>query len=105
MTGTYVADIDHYLDDEGEIVASMPTAARKFASFLTLLIDSATVEPTPCETRTAIRCRKRNCAGLVQTVIRTQVDAIEWQCPHCHQNGLISNWQNTKWDNRTNVDI
>jgi hypothetical protein len=38
MSGTYVTDITHYLDDKGELPAEMPGAARKLASFLVLVI-------------------------------------------------------------------
>jgi hypothetical protein len=39
MSGTYVTDITHFLDDAGEIVANMPAEARQLASFITLLIE------------------------------------------------------------------
>ena len=42
MSGTYVTDITHYLDDEGELPEEMPGPARKLASFLVLLIDAVT---------------------------------------------------------------
>ena len=40
MNGTYVTDITHYLDDEGELPEEMPGPARKLASFLVLVIDA-----------------------------------------------------------------
>ncbi len=39
-TGTHVIDITHYLDESGE-VAQLPGPGRKLASFVTLLIESA----------------------------------------------------------------
>ena len=39
--GTYVTDITHYLDDQGEVSAEMPREARQLASFLVLVIDAA----------------------------------------------------------------
>lgn len=41
MSGSYVTDITHYLDDSGDL-AEMPDSARQLASFLTLMIDAAT---------------------------------------------------------------
>ena len=100
MSGTYVTDIAHYLDDEGEIVATMPAPTRKLASFLVLLIDIATEQQRPGVIESTIRCRKRGCKGLVHIVVQSPSDAIQWQCNSCEHNGLISHWQATKWDNR-----
>ncbi len=100
MSGTDVIDMDHYLDRDGEIVAEIPAAARKYASFLALIIDAATTEMIPGQSQTSIRCRKRGCLGRVVTAIDSVSSPIQYQCPSCDQNGVISNWQNTKWDNR-----
>ena len=42
MSGTYVTDITHYLDDDGELPTELPSPARKLASFLVLVIDEVT---------------------------------------------------------------
>lgn len=47
MRGTYVTDIKHYLDPDGEIVSTMPAPAKKLASFLVLLIDAVTEQYLP----------------------------------------------------------
>lgn len=32
-------------------------------------------------------------------------DSIYWQCPVCHDNGLITGWQGTLWDGFTEPAI
>ena len=65
MSGTYVTDITHYLDDTGEL-AEMPGPARKLASFLVLLIDEATQAVPANNHDTRIRCRKTACTGSIR---------------------------------------
>ena len=45
MPGTYVTDLRHYLDDDGEL-ADMPAEAKQLASFLVLIVDAVTPERT-----------------------------------------------------------
>lgn len=94
---TYVTDIRHYLNAEGEL-AEMPGAARKLASFLVLLIDAATPAIPAQNSDTRIRCRTRDCTGSIQASIASREGEIVWHCPECRHNGVISNWQGTKWD-------
>jgi hypothetical protein len=99
-SGTYVADITHYLDETGELAAQLPGPARKLASFLTLLIDAATGARAPSagEHDSRIRCRAKACRGTIRTSLSPAQDEISWHCPVCGHNGVISNWQNTKWN-------
>ena len=39
VSGAYLTDITHYLDDKGELPAEMPGPAHRLASFLVLVID------------------------------------------------------------------
>ena len=99
MNGTYVTDITHYLDDAGEL-AGMPSPARKLASFLVLLIDAATEAFPADEYDTRIRCRTDACTGSIRTSVSSMEDEISWHCPDCGHNGVIRNWQGTKWNQR-----
>ena len=100
MSGTYVTDVSHYLDDDGEIVANVPIPARKLASFLVLIIDCITAADVPATITSTLRCRKRGCHGSVIIALPNPMDEIHWQCNKCQHNGIISQWQGTKWDNR-----
>jgi hypothetical protein len=97
MTSTYVTDLQHYLDGDGEIVAQMPEEARQLASFLALLVDEASGDPTLEFTESAVRCRIAECNGQIRASINASKEIL-WQCPICGHNGVIRNWVNTKWD-------
>ena len=97
MTKTYITDITHYLDETGGL-AKMPKPARRLASFLVLLIDAATqvIPVRNCDTH--IRCRTRACTGSIRASVSSKSGEIVWHCPKCGHNGVIRNWQGTKWD-------
>ena len=97
MSKTYITDITHYLDENGEL-ARMPGAARKLASFLVLLIDVTTQAFPAHDYDTRIRCRTDACTGSIRTLVASKDDGIAWHCPKCEHNGVIRNWQGTKWD-------
>jgi len=95
--GTYITDITHYLDDAGELLP-LPGPARKLASFLTLLIDAATSTASVQYHDSSIRCRTKACMGTILTMLSQNRDEIAWHCPACGHNGVIRNWQDTKWN-------
>ena len=102
MSGTYVIDITHYLDDEGELPAELPRPARKLASFVVLVIDAVTQDIPAHEHDTHIRCRKDGCRGSIRASLTSTNDEIVWYCPDCGYNGVIRNWQGTKWNQQAN---
>jgi predicted RNA-binding Zn-ribbon protein involved in translation (DUF1610 family) len=97
MSNTYVTDITHYLDENGEL-AEMPEAARKLASFHVLLIDAATQAVPTHDHDTHIRCSANACTGSIRASVTSKDGEIVWHCPKCGHNGVIRNWQGTKWD-------
>ena len=99
MNKTYVTDMTHYLDKNGEL-AKMPEPARKLASFLVLLIDATTQSFPALEYDTHIRCRTNACRGSIRTTLISRDGEISWHCPECEHNGVIRNWQETKWDQK-----
>jgi hypothetical protein len=98
--GTYVTDITHYLNETGEL-APPSGPARKIASFLTLLIEAATSVPSGQEHDSRVRCRVKGCKGTIRTRLVPAEKEIGWYCPACRQNGFISNWHKTKWNQMT----
>ena len=98
MSGTYVTDITHYLDDEGELPAQMPAPARKLACFLVLVIDAASRNVPSDNQDISFRCRKADCTGSIRASLASTDDEIGWFCPDCGHNGVIRNWQGTKWN-------
>jgi hypothetical protein len=68
--------------------------------FMALIVDTTTKNNPSSLTITEIRCFKKGCHGLIKTAIRSDTEEIHWYCPVCENEGVISNWQGTKWDNR-----
>ena len=98
MSGTYVTDITHFLDDTGEIVADVPIEARQLASFITLLIEEASRAWPDSSCDSGIRCRGEACTGSIYVSLAAAEEEIVWHCPLCGHNGVIRNWQGTKWN-------
>lgn len=99
MTDTYITNIQHFLDNKGELAEINPEA-KNLAGFLVLVIDSATeAGPNSC-VDTKIRCRSNDCRGSIEAFMDYAEHDISWGCPRCELNGVIRNWQNTKWDKR-----
>ena len=96
---TYVTDLRHFLDDDGEIVSDMPMKARQLASFLVLIVDEASIFVPSKAAELSLRCRSEGCPAQI-LAHRKSSDEIVWHCTTCDQNGVIRNWSGTKWDRR-----
>lgn len=84
----------HFLDEEGNIAAAMNKQGRELASFLALVIDSAT---TPLsEEFVGLKCWKKKCTGVIGNDIVE--DEILYWCTDCENAGIITGWEGTKWD-------
>jgi len=94
----------HFLDDNGEIPKQIPKEARHLASFLAMVID-ATTEAFPTEEHTTmLRCFKKKCDGTIKCQLLSKTDSIHWICTKCNNEGIISDWHGTKWDNIKRID-
>jgi hypothetical protein len=96
----YKSQIPHFLDEKGNIPTEMPKQARELASFMALVVDTTTKTLPSTLTSTDIRCFNKGCHGLIKTAIMPKSGEIHWYCPDCENEGVISGWQGTKWDNR-----
>ena len=90
----------HFLDEKGNIPTEMPKQARELASFMALVVDTTTKTLPSTLTSTDIRCFNKGCHGLIKTALMPKTEEIHWYCPDCENEGVISGWQGTKWDNR-----
>ena len=95
----YISNLTHFLDKTGNIPMQMPKEARELASFLALVVDAATKKNPTTLTPTDIRCFNKGCYGLIKVSIRSDNKEIRWYCPECENEGVISGWQGSKWDN------
>jgi hypothetical protein len=96
----YVTNIRHLLDASVKMPKVMPKETRELTGFLTLIIDATTKKLPPTLTATDIKCFKKGCSGRIKTALISKTEEIHWYCPDCENEGLINNWQGTKWDNR-----
>ena len=95
----YITNIQHLLDASAKMPNEMPKEARELISFLKLIIDITTKNVPHTLTATDVRCFEKGCNGMIKTALRPDTEEIHWYCPDCENEGLISNWQGTKWDN------
>jgi len=100
VTETYITDITHYLNDDGDI-AIESGAGLRFAEYLTSIISMIShPPPLPEEFRVKGRCRpkRKPCNGIIEGDTDPNADVIVWWCPECLENGFITRWQGTMWD-------
>jgi hypothetical protein len=101
---TWITDLRHYLTDTGAMAADLPPRARILAEYFASIVVDATsnIDEPP-----SVRCRRRpghrRCSGIIFSIPSIaeddeQHDPIHWHCPVCHDNGVITGWQNTLWD-------
>jgi len=95
----YITTIKHFLDENGDFAKEMPQEAKELAGFLALIIDSATSALPETLVNTDIRCFKAGCDETVIVDLPDVDKEIYWFCPYCNTEGVISDWQKTKWDN------
>jgi hypothetical protein len=96
----YISNMQHFLDESGNIPKQMPKEARELASFLALVVDTTTKNNPQILTKTDIRCFQIGCQGLISSEILGKKEEIHWKCSKCQNEGVISEWQMTKWNNR-----
>ena len=101
MPKTYVIDIRHYLDERGK-VAKMPAPALAIALFCGAVVAWVTGWPGPRSgDLTNGICRRSRARPPCSTEVYARLrpgGAIEWRCPACGEQGTISGWQGTRWD-------
>ncbi|MFO8030584.1 MAG: plasmid pRiA4b ORF-3 family protein [Cyclonatronaceae bacterium] len=100
MAHNFITNLQHYLDETGQIPANMLPEARKMASFLTALVESVTSHQKEAKNgiNSGLTCPVDRCRGLVSGQYHGFTAPITWKCPKCGSEGAISNWQNSDWD-------
>ena len=95
----YISNMTHFLDETGNIPTDMPKEARELANFHALVVDETTKSNSPI-VLTGLRCFRKKCERTITSEILPEENAIHWVCSNCVNEGVISSWQGTKWDNR-----
>lgn len=91
-----------YLTADGR-VAVLPAAVRPFAAHFTAIAMAASASLSGIPKPPSIRCRRRPkrspCPGLIVAKVGPEGN-IEWGCPSCGDQGVLTHWQGTPWDLR-----
>jgi len=95
----YISDLTHFLNEKGNIPKEMPKEAKEMAGFLAMVVDFTTKTKPSTLTPTGIRCFVKGCYGIIKSTLKPDKQEIHWYCPECENEGVISHWQKTKWDN------
>jgi len=106
MGNTWVTDIRHFLDDQGDLIWE-PRPARLLAQHFCLIVEVVTGRfYHQLDRSTGVRCRRRPghkaCEGIIKADFYEQdPTTIAWSCRQCGDNGYIRGWQETQWDKRS----
>jgi hypothetical protein len=107
MGDTWVTDMRHYLDQEGDWPSGISVPALKLARFLGSIVEWVTSHAADPEELTNVPCRRtpgrRPCLGDIFARLEEADATIRWECPLCGDNGYISGWQETLWDRRRRI--
>lgn len=98
---TWITDITHFLDEEGELVTE-PPQAKAIADYFTAIVMMSSFPDPEYPPEYKVKCRRRPkrkpCQAEIIGFIDPESDDVMWMCPKCHDRGLISNWRGTMWD-------
>ena len=103
---TWVTDLTHFIDPStGDLPTNVPGPTRRLMEHQTRIVAAATIPPTERDHPVAtVKCRRRpghrSCSGVIEHHVWAD-ERITWKCPRCGDNGVISNWQSTRWDRRS----
>ena len=101
MADTWVTDITHFLDDNGEMIVE-PVQARKLAEYFAAIVMLASHPDVDNPQGYEVKCRRnpnrKPCKEMIACWIEPENDNIFWICPKCQDRGTISNWRGTMWD-------
>lgn len=96
----FVTDLHHFLD----LPDDTPGPARRLAEHLSNIVRAATAGDAGTVWMTTLPCRRRParrlCPGRMIVFRSESVEPIHWQCSVCHDEGVISNWQDSPYDLR-----
>lgn len=100
---TMVTNLRHFLDENGEVPDLTPEAEVLLA-FLGQVVEAATLSYDKPISLAGELCRAvlkgDPCRGEVEVWVYAENNQIGWECLECGDDGVITNWEGTKWDCR-----
>ncbi len=104
MANTWYTNIQDFLDLDGLPPVDLPHAGKLLLDYFGSIIEAVTTRDERSTTKTTdIECRRRSrhqrCGGrIIAAIDEEDPDTIRWTCPACSDNGFISGWQESIWD-------
>jgi hypothetical protein len=98
MTGYYSIHLPHLLDEKGSL-ASLSGRGLRLALYWTEIVAQASNYDEPTTMRCRRRPGRRPCKGLLTIFFDVDTNDVLWFCPACDDQGRISGWEGTFWDN------
>jgi hypothetical protein len=100
MTGPWITDIRHFLDEQGRVPDDLPAVPRYMGAIVVAASPLSADRIFPLD----LQCRRRpgheRCLGSVHAGIDSESAEISWFCPCCGDQGRIHGWQGSPWDRR-----
>jgi hypothetical protein len=101
MPGTWVTDLTHFLDEDGDI-APISGPAWRLAEYFTSIVAMASHPNLILPPEFRVRCRRRPgrkpCSGMIGSDLDFETEEdIKWRCPVCRDNGYLHNWKGSLW--------
>ncbi|MBA6293536.1 hypothetical protein H4J58_02825 [Colwellia sp. MB3u-70] len=103
------ADLRHFLDEEGKLLALTEQAKTVF-KFLSKIVSSVSeriskrieqpivdIDLVAVNLKCNTRAEQINCEGDIEAKC-INLSLIEWHCDSCEAAGTISHWQGSLWD-------
>jgi len=97
----YVTDMRHFAGMD-ELVGPQFASAKRFAAYLGDVVSAASAHPPGEVIATGLACHRRPgckpCSGKLLVRRAEAAARIEWACPACSDEGVISGWEGSPWD-------
>src|SRR5438132_8839642 len=97
----WVTNLRHFLDDTGALIESRP---GRIAAYFAEIVQIATPRMVGAWSLSEVRCRRRPghklCTGRIGVRLTDTSLTVEWECPECGDAGIVSDWEDTRWDLR-----
>ena len=104
MGNTWITNIQHFLDEKGEL-GDLPKPAFNLANHVISIIEEVTRgnddnEPQEIDVQCRRRPKRKKCTGTIIAYINKENPGeIMWFCPFCDDNGVITGWESTIYNN------
>jgi hypothetical protein len=98
MPQSFVIHLPQYLDDAGNLPDALPGPAVAIALFCGAVVAWVSSGGGDLTNVVCRRSRARRPCRAEVYARRAPDDRIEWRCPVCGEQGVISGWRGTRWD-------